>query len=210
MDRQEKELIKISVRNLVEFILRKGDLDNRRSAAFDREAMLKGGRIHRKIQKQMKASYRAEVPLKWEQEYEEFIISVEGRADGIIEEGDRTAIDEIKGVYMDLNYLEEPVEVHKAQAMCYAYIYASQTGKEEIQVHSSTTGGFREEIPWRGWNSLILTGRDSGSWSPGYTIPLLQAVSFLSRRLPASERPWPPCFLPSVQWDRDTETRFSI
>ena len=39
MDRQEKEMIKISVRNLVEVILRKGDLDNRRSAAFDREAM---------------------------------------------------------------------------------------------------------------------------------------------------------------------------
>ena len=55
MDKQEKEMIKISVRNLVEFILRKGDLDNRRSAAFDREAMLKGGRIHRTIQKQMNA-----------------------------------------------------------------------------------------------------------------------------------------------------------
>ena len=39
MDRQEKEMIKISVRNLVEFILRKGDLDNRRSAAFDREGI---------------------------------------------------------------------------------------------------------------------------------------------------------------------------
>ena len=123
MDKKEKEIIKISVRSLVEFILRKGDLDNRRSAAFDREAMLKGGKIHRKIQKQMKASYRPEVSLKWEQEYEDFIILVEGRADGIIEEEDRTAIDEIKGVYMDLNYLEEPVEVHKAQAMCYAYIY---------------------------------------------------------------------------------------
>ena len=139
-------MIKISVRNLVEFILRKGDLDNRRSAAFDREAMLKGGRIHRKIQKQMKASYRAEVPLKWEQEYEDFIISVEGRADGIIEEDNRTSIDEIKGVYMDLNYLEEPVEVHKAQAMCYAYIYASQTGKEEIQVQMTYCQMESEEI----------------------------------------------------------------
>ena len=146
MDRQEKELIKISVRNLVEFILRKGDLDNRRSAAFDREAMLKGGRIHRKIQKQMNASYRAEVPLKWEQEYEEFIISVEGRADGIIEETDRTAIDEIKGVYMDLNYLEEPIEVHKAQAMCYAYIYGSQSGKDKIQVQMTYCQMESEEI----------------------------------------------------------------
>ena len=79
MDKKEKEIIKISVRSLVEFILRKGDLDNRRSAAFDREAMLKGGKIHRKIQKQMKASYRPEVSLKWEQEYEDFIILVEGR-----------------------------------------------------------------------------------------------------------------------------------
>ncbi len=79
-------MIQISVRNLVEFILRSGNLDNRRSFAADKEAMLKGSKIHRKIQKQMKASYRAEVPLQWNQEYDEFIIRVEGRADGIIEE----------------------------------------------------------------------------------------------------------------------------
>ena len=65
----EKERIKISVRNLVEFILRSGNLDNRRTSAADREAMQKGSKIHRKIQKQMKASYKAEVPLKWEEEY---------------------------------------------------------------------------------------------------------------------------------------------
>ena len=94
----------------------------------------------------MKASYRAEVPLKWEQEYEDFIISVEGRADGIIEEDNRTAIDEIKGVYMDLNYLEEPVEVHKAQAMCYAYIYGTQTGREKIQVQMTYCQMESEEI----------------------------------------------------------------
>ena len=35
---------------------------------------------------------------------------------------------------MDLNYLEEPIEVHKAQAMCYAYIYGYQSGKDKIQV----------------------------------------------------------------------------
>ena len=120
MKTQEKEIIRISVRNLVEFILRSGNLDNRRSFAADKEAMLKGSKIHRKIQKQMKASYRAEVPLSWDQEYEEFIIRVEGRADGIIEEEEHTVIDEIKGVYRELMYLEEPVQVHKAQAMCYA------------------------------------------------------------------------------------------
>lgn len=146
MDKQEKEIIKISVRNLVEFILRSGNLDNRRSSAADREAMQKGSKIHRKIQKQMKTSYRAEVPLKWDQEYSDFIIRVEGRADGIIEEEDRTVIDEIKGVYMDLAYLEEPVMVHKAQAMCYAFIYGTQTEAENMDVQMTYCQIETEEI----------------------------------------------------------------
>ena len=102
----EKERIKISVRNLVEFILRSGNLDNRRTSAADREAMQKGSRIHRKIQKQMKASYKAEVPLKWEEEYSDFIIEIEGRADGIIDDEEECVVDEIKGVYRDLYFLE--------------------------------------------------------------------------------------------------------
>ena len=60
------EQIKISVRNLVEFILRSGDIDNRHGRAAQKEAMQEGSRIHRKIQKQMGASYRPEVPLKIE------------------------------------------------------------------------------------------------------------------------------------------------
>lgn len=145
MKTQEKEIIRISVRNLVEFILRSGNLDNRRSFAADKEAMLKGSKIHRKIQKQMKASYRAEVPLSWDQEYEEFIIRVEGRADGIIEE-EHTVIDEIKGVYRELMYLEEPVQVHKAQAMCYAYMYGKPLKKQEIQVQMTYCQIETEEI----------------------------------------------------------------
>ena len=146
MKTQEKEIIRISVRNLVEFILRSGNLDNRRSFAADKEAMLKGSKIHRKIQKQMKASYRAEVPLSWDQEYEEFIIRVEGRADGIIEEEEHTVIDEIKGVYRELMYLEEPVQVHKAQAMCYAYMYGKTLKKQEIQVQMTYCQIETEEI----------------------------------------------------------------
>lgn len=124
----KKQMIKISVRNLVEFILRSGDLDNRRSFAADKDAMLKGGRLHRKIQKKMGAFYRAEVALSYEKEYEDFTIVVEGRADGIIEEPDIYVIDEIKGVYLDIQYLEEPIAVHLAQAKCYAYMYAAERG----------------------------------------------------------------------------------
>lgn len=142
----EKDIIKISVRNLVEFIMRSGDLDNRRTASADKEAMLKGSKIHRKIQKQMGSFYRAEVPLKWDEEYQNFIIRVEGRADGIQEEADETFIDEIKGVYMDLSYLEEPIPVHKAQAMCYACIYGTQKELEEIDVQMTYCQMESEEI----------------------------------------------------------------
>ncbi len=142
----EKERIKISVRNLVEFILRSGNLDNRRTSVADREAMQKGSRIHRKIQKQMKASYKAEVPLKWEEEYSDFIIEIEGRADGIIDDEEECVIDEIKGVYRDLYFLEEPVPVHKAQAMCYAYFYAGQKKLSKMEVQMTYCHLETEEI----------------------------------------------------------------
>lgn len=125
MEEGKLRTIRISVRDLVEFVLRSGDLDNRRSAAAEKDAMQAGSRLHRKIQKRMGADYRSEVSLKHIVEEEEFQISVEGRADGIIENATGVTIDEIKCVYKDLNYLEEPIGVHMAQAMCYGYIYST-------------------------------------------------------------------------------------
>lgn len=142
---QEKQNIKISVRNLVEFILRSGDIDNRRGRGMQAEAMQEGSRIHRKIQRRMGASYHAEVPLKIEIPKERYHFIIEGRADGIIREEEVT-IDEIKGIYMDLNYLEEPIGVHLAQAKCYAYIYADAHELESIQVQMTYCNLDTEEI----------------------------------------------------------------
>ncbi|WOO35243.1 ATP-dependent DNA helicase [Anaerocolumna sp. AGMB13020] len=132
------ETIKISVRNLVEFIMRSGDLDNRTGGRKEAEAMQEGSRIHRKIQKQMGSNYTAEVPLSitLDISLEEisFQLVVEGRADGILKEESEIVIDEIKGMYIDLSYLEEPISVHRAQAMCYAYIYAQQNSLESIGI----------------------------------------------------------------------------
>ena len=130
----EKPVIRISVRNLVEFILRSGDLTGRSGTAADKEAMLKGSRIHRKIQKQMGSNYKAEVSLKRDTEYENVILRTEGRADGIFTEEDRTCIDEIKGVYRNIDQMEEPVPVHRAQALCYAWIWMEQQKLDEIDV----------------------------------------------------------------------------
>lgn len=79
--------IRISVRNLVEFILRSGDIDNRHGGgAMDKDAMQEGSRIHRRIQGKMGSNYRAEVPLAIEIPGDGYVLTVDGRADGIIRE----------------------------------------------------------------------------------------------------------------------------
>ena len=143
----------ISVRNLVEFIFRAGDIDNRAGKLASAEAMMEGSRIHRKIQKSMDTSYQAEVPLKIEWEANDYVLVVEGRADGIAygkfqpdlpaatesvlqpemefaaeipPEEEISFIDEIKGVYRNVAAMEQPVYVHKAQAMCLC-VYLCET-----------------------------------------------------------------------------------
>ena len=115
--------IRISVRNLVEFVMRGGDIDNRRTSSAEKDAMQAGSRMHRKIQKRQGADYHAEVSMKHRVEQEDYQILVEGRADGIIEAVSGVTIDEIKCVYMDIRQLEEPLPVHLAQALCYGYMY---------------------------------------------------------------------------------------
>lgn len=123
----------VSVRNLVEFIFRSGDIDNR-GRANSPEAMQEGSRIHRKIQKSMGTSYQAEVPLKYAKKYEEYDLVIEGCADGIFMEDQKTFVDEIKGMYQKVESFTEPIFVHQAQAMCYAFIFANDNALDEIGV----------------------------------------------------------------------------
>lgn len=160
----EKKCIRISVRNLVEFILREGDIDNRHGKTASPKAMQEGSRIHRKIQRRMGSNYHAEVPLKLVIEEENYLLAIEGRADGIIienwEEADaslnynhaqlpkeaKVTIDEIKGIYRKLETLEGPVNVHRAQAMCYAYIYAAQHQLQTIRIQMTYCNLDTEEL----------------------------------------------------------------
>lgn len=167
--------IRVSVRNLVEFILRSGDIDNRKTSSSD--AMQEGGRIHRMIQKRMGPEYHAEVGLRFLYPAENYDIIIEGRADGIIIEakGDKSVvpelpdseitpdiaklitvtIDEIKGTYHDLSKMKQAVPVHLAQAKCYAYIYASQNHLPSIRV--------RMTYCQLDLDAISITGRDNGA-----------------------------------------------
>ncbi len=159
--------IHISVRNLVEFILRSGNIDNRRAAAPE-NAMQEGGRIHRMIQRAMGADYHAEVFLRHIEKTPDYEIHIEGRADGIIvsQGGDKVyppplpvmegepdrgdlvtvTIDEIKGTYRDIHKMKEAAPVHLAQAKCYAYIYGTQNGLRHIRVRLTYCNIETEEI----------------------------------------------------------------
>ena len=138
-------MIRISVRALVEFILQSGDIDNRIASA-DKDAMQMGARMHRKIQRQMGSSYHPEVTMKIQVPFEGFTLQIEGRADGVMETDEGTVIDEIKGVFKNLDTMKEPVQVHLAQAKCYAFIYGEQNGLDSMGVQMTYCHLETEEI----------------------------------------------------------------
>ena len=153
--------LRISVRNLVEFICKSGDIDNRFSGITDKSAMEAGSKAHRKIQKSMGPDYRSEVVLNYGRDEENYHVSIEGRADGIFESDGITYIDEIKGTYKDVKYFTEPVYVHKAQAMCYAYFYCLDNRIDKIGIRVTYINLDNENIRYF---QEILTLDEISSW----------------------------------------------
>ncbi len=141
-----REIIRVSVRSFVEFLLRSGDIDNRRGNIRSQDAMLLGSRIHRKIQASMGPDYRSEVFLKIERAEEDYDFLLEGRADGIYTEDGNVIVDEIKGVFLEIKEMEEPIRVHIAQAKCYAYMYSQIYDLDEIYVQLTYCNMDTEEI----------------------------------------------------------------
>ena len=132
---------RLSVREFVEFVCRSGDIDTK-DRAGDPEAMREGQRLHKKIQNSQPEGYTPELPMSGEvtvlYNEEKFLISLDGRADGVIRINNpiekfeyenkelslyesNVIIDEIKCMYTDVKKLTEPVPVHIAQAKCYAF-----------------------------------------------------------------------------------------
>jgi len=136
MNTEEKLFIpefKISVRNIVEFILRWGDINN--AGMKSPPDLQEGTRIHRRIQKKEEKTgiYRSEVRLSESFHYTNFRLTVQGIADGIIFD-EPIIIDEIKSTSMPIEFIDEDFSrLHRAQAKFYAYFYAKQNGLNEIK-----------------------------------------------------------------------------
>lgn len=134
----KKIVVKKSVREFVEFILKYGSLDNRFS---NNARAIEGVRAHQKLQKsnlEIYKDYEKEVYLKTEIEMDVCSIFIEGRADGIIVEGNETIIEEIKSTYTPLIEIDEDYNpIHWAQGKVYAYMVAKDKKLETISIQLS-------------------------------------------------------------------------
>ncbi|MDF2948712.1 MAG: helicase, Rad3 [Sedimentibacter sp.] len=126
------DTIKLSVRELVEFIYKSGDINVK---AMSTDRALEGIKAHKILQSQMGEDYKKEFFLKKEFELNNILFIIEGRADGIIIEHEKVTIDEIKSTYTNLDLINENYNTaHMAQAKCYAYIYGIDNNLDELNV----------------------------------------------------------------------------
>ena len=140
------EHVRLSVRALVEFVLRCGDIDTRAEAGgFDRAN--EGARIHRKLQKAAGKDYRAEVAFKATRIVDGLQYQLEGRADGVIETGEGYVVDEIKTTSAPVERLTENYNpLHWAQAKCYAAFLCKEKGLSAVTVQLTYYQVDTEEI----------------------------------------------------------------
>lgn len=139
-----KRIIKISVRNLIEFVLRSGDIDN---SFMSTTRALEGTLAHQKVQKSYGPEYSPEVTLKYNFQFKDYSLEIEGRVDGIFKLPDEIIIDEIKSTTRDLDEIQEDYNpIHWAQAKCYGYIYALQNELDSIFIQLSYFHIEREEL----------------------------------------------------------------
>ena len=134
-DKDTRDVITVSVREIVEFILRSGDIDNSGAGPAGGDVMLQGGRVHRMIQQSRGTGYSAEVPLRIRIPGDKYDIVIEGRADGILTDSGSdpgVTVEEIKGTYRNIEKMKEPVPVHLAQALCYAHMYMSLPENKDL------------------------------------------------------------------------------
>lgn len=139
--------IRLGVRQLVEFLLRSGDIDSR---YVEKERMNEGSRAHRALQKKNVAAfteYRSEVALSCDAEREGLAYTLEGRADGVFLEGDQTFVDEIKTTVLPLEKIGEDFNrTHWAQAECYAWMLSRNRQLPAVSVQLTYYNLDTEEV----------------------------------------------------------------
>ncbi|MBE6135822.1 MAG: ATP-dependent DNA helicase [Erysipelotrichaceae bacterium] len=125
--------LKLSVHQLVDFLLREGDIDSR---IFSRSTMNEGTEIHSRYQASQNSAYLSEYPLMTDLVVDDIEVSIEGRADGIIKNGPEDyIIDEIKSTVAPLEeFYESNKNWHLGQAKVYGYMFLKEQRYDHIGI----------------------------------------------------------------------------
>lgn len=122
----------VSVRELVEFVLRKGDLGGQRDFVASDRAVA-GTRGHRKLQRSRPAGYQKEIRVAFDVETDEFVLRIQGRLDGLLVTAQETVLEEIKTTQGPWNGTSDPL--HWAQARLYGFFCAQEHALKQITIH---------------------------------------------------------------------------
>jgi DNA excision repair protein ERCC-2 len=141
--------LRISVRQLVEFVLQEGDLQ---TAFSGRNRAVEGTIGHQRVQQSRPDDYRAEVSISHRVEHDGLTLDIVGRIDGLFPQERPVVLEEIKTTTLPLKYVSADYNpLHWAQAKCYAYFYAVQHDLSEIaiqltyyQIESRQSQSFRQ------------------------------------------------------------------
>jgi DNA excision repair protein ERCC-2 len=123
--------LSVSVRELVEFVCRTGDLGGlRHFVGMDRA--MQGIRGHQKIQRARPPGYETEITVEHEIKDEQFRLRIRGRIDGLMTEAGQVVLEEIKTIHGRRDGVPDPL--HWAQAKCYGHIYAEKAALEAVTI----------------------------------------------------------------------------
>lgn len=153
-------VMKVSVRNLVEYVYRSGSIESGFRTAT---SMTEGTRIHQLVQKNYREQDEKEVFVETEIPYQDFVVRVDGRCDGLLKKRDSITIDEIKSTVHRLDDVQEDSHpVHWAQAIFYGYIYAGDHDLSEVtiqltyvQTQTLEQKRFRQEMTYEEMESFV-------------------------------------------------------
>ena len=124
--------ITISVRPLVEFVLRTGSLGGGGFVMRDRAA--EGTRGHRKLQKLRPPEYQSEVPVSHRIEIDDISLDITGRVDGVQADTGGTLVEEIKTITDEFDSDRPDNPMHWGQAKVYAWILAIQNELPSVDI----------------------------------------------------------------------------
>ncbi|MFV0519704.1 MAG: ATP-dependent DNA helicase [Lachnospirales bacterium] len=156
--------IKISVRDLVEFVYRSGSIDATYRVMRQENALQDGIRLHNHLQsirkkesKLFNTEYIKEKSISFEYKILDFIFNIKGRIDGIIIGEKGIILEEIKSTSTPLKKIQEPTIIYLSQLRLYGYIYSLQNNLSKIDLHLTYISVQDEETKVFTYSEDLLT-----------------------------------------------------